>query len=274
MCPEAHIAQLLAEAHGQGFGSINVDLMYGLPRQETGTFQRTVETVVSWRPSRVALFGYAHVPWMRPHQRLMGEHELPGPRERVRLFATAAAVLEAAGYLHLGLDHFVLPTDELAVARIAGSLCRNFQGYSIRRATDLVGLGMSAIGRVAGTFLANHRKLRNYQSRASLGQIPVERAYTPTRREDAIASAIEAVMCHGRLDLEAAGIEWGGHVGLFGSDVWDRLLPLQEDGVVERCGESIHLTPVGRFVARHVAAALDPMITTEDLTRERFSRGL
>lgn len=273
-CPEARTAHVIAEAHALDFDSVNVDLMYGLPRQTVASFHRTVSAVAQWRPSRIALFGYAHVPWMRPHQRLLPEEELPDARERVRLFATAIAVLEANGYVHLGLDHFVLPTDALALARSAGKLYRNFQGYSIRRGRDLVGLGMSAIGFVAGTYLANHRRLSSYQNDLDRGRLPIERTYTSTERERAVAGAIDSVMCHGHLELERASADFGGPDALYGVGVWDRLEMLEADGLIVRSGASIEVTPAGRFVLRHVAAALDPMLGADVAAKERFSRGL
>jgi oxygen-independent coproporphyrinogen-3 oxidase len=274
LCSETMAAHVIAEAHALDFDSVNVDLMYGLPRQTVASFQHTVSTVAKWRPSRIALFGYAHVPWMRPHQRLLPEEELPSARERVRLFAAAIAVLEANGYVHLGLDHFVLPTDALALARSAGQLYRNFQGYSIRRGRDLVGLGMSAIGFVAGSYLANHRRLRSYQYELDGGRLPIERTYTPTRRERAVAGAIDAVMCHGHLELEHASAEFGGPDALYGAGVWDRLGLLEADGLIVRSGASIEVTPAGRVVLRHVAAARAPMLDDDDAAKERFSRGL
>ena len=267
-------AAVVSEARGLGFRSINVDLMYGLPRQTVETVRRTMTTVMEWRPDRIALFGYAHVPWMRPHQRLLPEEKLPDARARVELFAAAAAILEDAGYEHLGLDHFVLPDDDLAGARESGQLCRNFQGYSIRRADDLLGLGMSAIGQIAGTFLANQRKLAPYGDAIGRGEFPTERAYRPSPEQVAIARSIDELMCYGRLELDRFSAEFGGRESLYGGDLDARLGTLVEDGVVRRTDGAIEVTRIGRYVIRHVAAALDPMLTASDATAKRFSSGL
>ena len=272
--PAEAAAEVMAEAHELQFESINIDLMYGLPRQTVESFRQTVQQVASWRPNRISLFGYAHVPWMRPHQRLMPESELPPARERVRLFTTAADLLNTHGYEHLGLDHFVLPCDALAQAKRDGRLYRNFQGYSIRRADDLIGLGMSAIGHVAGSFIANHRTLGEYQRMVSKGRFPTERAYIPTQAERAVADSINEVMCHGVLDFERVSAPFGGPQRLYGVSVVERLETLRTDGLIELDAHSLRVTPAGRFVLRHVAAALDPRLNAVQTAHERFSSGL
>jgi len=272
--PEHEAAKLVAEVQDLDFQSINLDLMYGLPGQTLESFRRTVDAVTRWRPDRIALFGYAHVPWMRPHQRLLPTEQLPTSRERIQLFAMAASILVDQGYHHLGLDHFVLPNDELAKARTQGTLFRDFQGYSIRRATDLLGLGMSAIGKISGTYLANQRRLRAYGDAVSAGNFPTERAFTPSAREIAIAKSIEDVMCYGQLDLNQYSDEFGGPMALYREDIHGRLQTLQEDKAIIISGARIEVTAAGRYVLRHIAAVLDPMVGHADGHQKQYSSGL
>ncbi len=272
--PEEEAADVLLEARELDFRSINVDLMYGLPGQTVASFRRTIDVVAAWRPERIALFGYAHVPRMRPHQRLLPEGQLPSPRERIQLFATAANLLGEYGYVHLGLDHFVLPTDDLAEARSSGLLYRNFQGYSIRYADDLLGLGLSAIGHIAGTFLVNHRQLRAYGHAIEKDGLATERTYTPTPEQRAIAQSINAVMCYGHLDLLQVSESFGGPEILYGHDIYEKLNNLREDGALVLEDDNIYVTPSGRYVLRHIAAALDPLLSSDKAKLQKFSNGL
>ena len=271
--PEAMVRACFDEARALGFASINLDVIYGLPYQTPETFRRTVETLAGWRPERLAVFGYAHVPWMRPHQRLLPEDALPGPRERLELFATAVEVLLSAGYEHLGLDHFVVPEDELARARRQRRLTRNFQGYSIRRAPELIGLGATAIGDFDGVYAQNQRGLQAWDEALAAGRLPVERGLRRTVAQEVLRRAIQGLMCYGDVDLaaaaEAAQLE---PEALFGAGVTERLDALAADGLVERSGWRLLVLEPGRLLLRNVAMALDPEQQREKPDGPRFSR--
>ena len=274
--PASEMNLLFAEAHDLNFKSINVDLMYGLPRQTADSFKQTVLRVISFRPQRISLFGYAHVPWMKPHQLLIKESELPSPLNRIILFTIAADLLQESGYEHLGLDHFVLPEDTLVQAKNNGKLYRNFQGYSIRKSDNLIGIGMSAIGQVQGTFLANHRRLGKYQAALTVGHMPIERSYTPSKRERVISESINQIMCYGELNVETASTCFGGIKSLYGVSVFKKLEALRADQLIEFDGRVLKVSPSGKYFLRHVAAALDPRIETEDLNGAQcqYSSGL
>jgi oxygen-independent coproporphyrinogen III oxidase len=274
--PAEEMNKLFLEAHDLKFKSINVDLIYGLPRQTAESFKQTVIEVINMRPQRISLFGYAHVPWIKPHQLLMNASELPSSTDRIIMFTMAADLLKESGYEHLGLDHFVLPEDTLAQAKQNGSLYRNFQGYSVRKSQNLIGLGMSAIGEVQGTFLANHRRLGKYQASISVGHMPIERVYKPSKSERAIANSINEIMCHGKLDLENLSMSFGGVKSLYGVSVFQKLEALRADQLIEFDGRHLKVNPIGRYVLRHIAAALDPMIETEasEESQVQYSRGI
>ena len=272
--PEATVETIVEDARALSFDSVNLDLMYGLPHQSPASFANTVETVINWRPDRLAVFGYAHVPWIRPHQRLLPVSALPTAATRIELFATAADLLAEHGYQHLGLDHFVLPTDELAVAKRTGKLTRNFQGYSVQRSKDLVGIGMTAIGDIGGAYLANHRSLQRHRACVMASELPVERGLRRTPREEVIRAAIIKLMCHDTVDLEAvvSGVDTAPNI--FGSGVTERLDALAADGIIERSGWRVRVTAMGRFFLRHVAGAVDPAFGSATDTGPRFSQAL
>jgi len=269
--PEADVHALFDEARALAFASVNLDLIYGLPHQTPASFRRTVEALAGWRPDRLSVFGYAHVPWMRPHQRALPEDALPGPRARLELFSAAVEVLLGAGYEHLGLDHFVLPDDELALARRERRLTRNFQGYSVARATDLLGLGVTAIGDVEGVYLGNHRALPDWEGALAGGGLPVARGLVRTPEQERRRRAIHGLMCYGDVDLEAAA---GGAepAVLFGGELRERLEVLAQDGLIDLSGWRVQVTGPGRFLLRNVAMALDPELTGRPGAGPRFSR--
>jgi len=190
-------------ARAAGFSSINVDLCYGLPEQTEKTFADTVEAVVDMRPDRVALFGYAHVPWLRPRQRLIDAASLPRADLRLRLVADAHARMAAAGYVAIGFDHFALPGDSLARAAEAGTLHRNFQGYTTTRTDAVVGLGLSAISDLPEAYAQNARSLRDYYAAVDEGRLPTERGVARTVDDRVRGDLIRRVMCEFRLDLPA-----------------------------------------------------------------------
>ena len=246
-----------------GFRGINLDLIYGLPFQRLDTFRRTLEEVLALRPDRVALYAYAHVPWMRPAQASFDRRGFPraGPAERLELLREAVRALGAAGYLHLGMDHFALPDDELALARERGALHRNFQGYTVRRAEGLLGLGPSAISDLAAVYAQNGRDLAEWRAPLEQGRLATVRGWELSHEDELRRDAILAVMTGRALSGEFLAAR---------PEVGARLEPLAADGLV-RFGPdgACEATPAGRFFLRNLAMTLDAYLP--EARERRFS---
>ena len=242
---------LLELARRLGYRGINVDLIYGLPLQRRESFAATIAEVLSQRPDRIALYSYAHVPWMRPGQGGFERHELPmpTPAEKMGLFTTALDAVTEAGYRYIGMDHFALPDDELALALERGTLHRNFQGYTVRRADDLLGLGQSSISDLMGVYAQNEKDNALYEAAGREGRLATVRGYELTADDERRRRAILDIMCRGRLEGEAA-IGFEGEIA--------SLAPLEARGLVERPGGSaLVVTPLGRLFLRNIAMAFD-----------------
>jgi oxygen-independent coproporphyrinogen-3 oxidase len=242
--------------HEAGIPAINFDLMYGLPHQTVDRVLRSVEAALSLRPARLALFGYAHVPWMKRHQRLIDEATLPGPLERAAQLKAAAARLGDAGYVAIGLDHFALPDDALALARREGRLRRNFQGYTTDIAPVLVGLGASAISSLPQGYVQNAVPISAYRHAIKDGRLAVARGIAH-RAEDRLRGAIiERLMCDLEVDLDAVCGRFGWPAHLLQPDL-EALAPLAADRLIEISGHAIRVTPRGRPFVRVACAVFD-----------------
>jgi oxygen-independent coproporphyrinogen-3 oxidase len=269
--PHEQVAALMDDARALGFASINVDLIYGLPKQTPTSFARTVEQVARLKPARIALYAYAHLPQRFRPQRRIHTSDLPLPGERVRMLGDAIAGFLGHGYTYIGMDHFALPDDALAVAKRQGRLHRNFQGYSTQPDCDLVALGVSAIGRVGATYSQNHKTLDEYYDALHQGRLPVARGLALTRDDLLRRAVIMALMCQGRVEYES--IELAHLVDFheyFGTEL-QRLQPLVELGLVDVGPEAIEVTATGWFFIRAVAMVFDKHLQAAQL-RERFSR--
>jgi oxygen-independent coproporphyrinogen-3 oxidase len=254
-----------------GFEGINIDLCYGLPQQTEETFAKTVDEVITLRPDRIALFGYAHVPWHKPKQKLIVVSTLPGVDLRLRLVADAHARLAAAGYVPIGFDHFALPGDALAVAARAGHLHRNFQGYTTTRTDALVGLGLSAISDLPGGYAQNARTLADYQGALDEGRLPTERG-APRSAEDRLrGDLIRRIMCTFRLDRadveRAHGIDFPS---AFAPEL-RALAGLETQGLVTVSDAAVELTELGRLFVRNVAVVFDAYRGAKPAEPARFS---
>ncbi len=239
-----------------GIGHINLDLMYGLPLQTVEGVEAAVDRAATLKPSRVAVFGYAHVPWMKRHQRLIRDADLPATAERAAQFAAAAARLGDHGYRAIGLDHFALPDDELAMALDDGTLHRNFQGYTTDSASTLLGFGASSISQLPQGYTQNCTPLRHYARAVTAGTLATTRGLALSDDDRIRATIIERLMCDQGADLEALGQR-------FGFDGWDfqpeleALSDLASDGLVEIDGLRIAVTGAGRPFIRAVCAVFD-----------------
>lgn len=239
-----------------GVTSINFDLIYGLPHQTVQSCVDTVRQAVELSPERFAVFGYAHVPAFKKHQRLIDEAALPDAAQRNEQAEAVAEELVNCGYVRIGLDHFALPGDELAVASSAGTLHRNFQGYTTDDCATLIGLGASAIGRLPSGYYQNHVALGRYAERVASGVLPTAKGYMLTGEDKLRARVIERLMCDFEVDLPKLAEESGYESG-FLLDRNDRLQALVSDGVVTIEEGRVVVSRSSRFMVRAVAAAFD-----------------
>ncbi len=241
---------------GHGIGRINMDLMYGLPLQTVPGVIDMAEKAITLRPNRIALFGYAHVPWMKPHQKLIPDETLPDTKARWEQADAVSARLVEAGYVAIGLDHFALPDDELSLARASGRLHRNFQGYTVDQAATLVGFGASAISSLAEGYVQNVSSIGAYSKSALAGHLPVARGVAIDAEDRLRGEVIERLMCDLEIDL---GVICSAH-GKPGDHFRDEMAALgalQTDGIIRIDGAHISVTARGRPLVRLVAAAFD-----------------
>ncbi|MEX6503663.1 oxygen-independent coproporphyrinogen III oxidase [Pseudomonas zhanjiangensis] len=267
---EEQIYQLVASAREVRFKSISVDLIYGLPLQTVASFDVTLSKIIALRPDRIAAYSYAHLPELVRAQRLIRREDMPPPERKLELLELTIARLTAAGYVYIGMDHFALPDDELALARANGTLQRNFQGYSTHADCDLIGLGVSSIGKVGDSYSQSVKELSQYYARLDQGLLPVHRGYRLSADDRLRREVISDLMCHGRVDY--AKIE-AGHGIDFAEYFAESLAKLDEqvaDGLVEIRDDALVLLPQGQLMMRSVAMAFDAYLGGAQ--KGRFSR--
>jgi oxygen-independent coproporphyrinogen-3 oxidase len=269
--PLADVQALMQAARDLRFESINVDLIYGLPLQTPTSFARTVEQVGLLRPDRIALYAYAHLPQRFKPQRRIHAAELPSPAHRIGMLSGAIGGFLAQGYEYIGMDHFALPGDALAVAKRHGRLHRNFQGYSTQSEGDLIGLGVSAIGRVGATYSQNAKTLDEYYDALRQRQLPVVRGLTLSRDDLVRRSVIMALMCQGRLDFESIELAHLVNMREYFRNELGELDALADLGLLEHEPGAIEVTPLGWYFVRAIAMVFDRHLQGDRL-RERFSR--
>ena len=248
---------VLAACRRHGMRSINVDLLYGLPRQTSRGFDRTLDTVIGARPDRIAVYGYAHLPNLFKPQRQIDAADLPAPEAKLALLELAIAKLTAAGYDYIGMDHFALPDDDLAVAQRRGRLHRNFMGYTTHADTDLVGLGVSAISHVGSSFSQNPRDVASWSAAIDAGRLPVCRGLRLSGDDEIRADLIQHLMCHGEVPVAALERRHGIVFADYFADACARLRPLVEDGLAIVGPERIAATSRGRLLLRNIAMCFD-----------------
>jgi oxygen-independent coproporphyrinogen-3 oxidase len=264
--------EVIARASGwlreAGVASINLDLMYGLPEQQTEDVLATLDSVLTLKPDRIALFGYAHVPWMKPHQRLIEEARLPGTEERLDQSQAASRSLLAAGYQAIGIDHFSLPHDALAVAVREGRLKRSFQGYTDDPARALVGLGASSISSTPAGYWQNQTTELAWRTAVTEGRLPVARGVALSEDDRLRARIIERLMCDFEVDLAEIGEMRGLSILRAASDT---VAGLEREGLVTEHGARLKMTDRGRPFVRLLAAAFDPYLDVEATRHARVS---
>ncbi|HET6413326.1 MAG TPA: oxygen-independent coproporphyrinogen III oxidase [Anaeromyxobacter sp.] len=269
---EAETAELVRAARENGFLGVNLDLIYGLPYQTKESWGRTLERILAIGPDRMAVFGFAYVPWAKPHQRLLPKEALPGAEERVELFLAAVEAFTAKGYRLIGLDHFATESDELARALEAGTLFRNFQGYTVRPADDTVAFGITAISDVGGAYAQNVHKLRDWTALVLERKLPVERGAALSNDDLLRRHAINQVMCQLRLDLRQIESRFGEDArAALQADLDGSREELEGDGLVTFDGDVLRVTPLGQLLVRNVAMIFDAYLKRASGERQ-FSR--
>ena len=261
---------------GAGMRSVNIDLIYGLPGQSLDGFRKTLDTVVAMRPDRLAVYSYAHLPHIYKPQTQIDDALLPDPDTKLALLQAAVEQLTAAGYVYIGMDHFALPDDELALAQARGGLHRNFMGYTTHADSDLVGLGVSAISHIGGSFSQNPRDLPSWETALDAGRLPVFRGMRMDEDDEIRADLIQSLMCQGEVRVRAFQERHGiGFAEYFAADL-QRLWPLADDGLVEVGPDAIRATPRGRLLLRNIAMCFDRYLDQTSVidARPRFSRAI
>jgi oxygen-independent coproporphyrinogen-3 oxidase len=253
-----------------GFQSVNIDLIYGLPFQTPVSFAKTLDEILSLKPDRFAVFNYAHVPWIKPAQKILKVESLPTPETKLELLKLTIEKLTSEGYVYIGMDHFARAEDELAVAQRQKTLQRNFQGYSTRGGSDIYAFGMSSISQAEGFYWQNHKELPEYYGAINAGKVPVHRGYLMTEEDKLRRTTIMRLMCDLGLDYPAMsklmGIDFKEH---FAAEI-DSLDDLEADGLLLKTPDGLHVTDLGRLLVRNIAIRFDAYANTRK--ENRFSK--
>jgi oxygen-independent coproporphyrinogen-3 oxidase len=269
--PAEQVFSLVEAARRLNFESVNVDLIYGLPMQTPESFTRTLAQIVELRPNRIALYGYAHLPERFKPQRRISEYELPAAQDKITMLSCALTAFMNAGYVYVGMDHFALPNDDLAIAKRQGRLHRNFQGYSTQPDCDLISLGVSAIGRVGATYSQNAKTIEEYYDHLDQGHFPVVRGLALSRDDLVRRAVIMAIMCQGALQYESIELACMIDFKSYFASELEALKTLESAGMVVLEDNGLQVTDTGWFFVRAVAMLFDRYLQT-DRNRARFSK--
>ncbi|QTP57367.1 oxygen-independent coproporphyrinogen III oxidase [Billgrantia antri] len=266
---EEQVVELVAAAREAGFQSVSVDLIYGLPLQTVASFDATLAKIIALRPDRIAAYSYAHLPELFKAQRLIRPEDMPPPERKLELLELTIRRLTAAGYVYIGMDHFALPDDELSLARENGTLQRNFQGYSTHADCDMIGLGITSIGKVGDSYSQNVKETAQYQAHLEAGRLPVMRGYRLNDDDRLRRDVINALMCHGRIDFAAIEARHDVVFRDYFADALAQLEEMQADGLLTISDGAIEVLPAGRLMMRNMAMAFDAYLKPEE---NRYSR--
>jgi oxygen-independent coproporphyrinogen III oxidase len=272
--PLGMTAELIAHSRALGFESINVDLIYGLPYQTADRFARTVDEVLALGPDRIALFSYAHVPWIRKQQGSLAA-SLPEGMEKFRIFCAAIEKFLRAGYQYIGMDHFSKPDDELAIAQRQRTLHRNFQGYTTKAGADLYGMGVSAISAIGSTYAQNYRELSRYTEAVERRGTATMRGYRLSEDDRLRRALITRLLCHAVICRSEISREFGIDFDDYFAPELTRLHPFLEDRLIELTPDEIRVTFLGRIFIRNLAMIFDPYLEKQHLAEQPlFSKTL
>jgi oxygen-independent coproporphyrinogen III oxidase len=269
--PYEQVESLVNASRQLKFESINMDLIYGLPKQTMKSFYRTLDQVLTLRPDRIALYAYAHLPErFKPQRRIISE-DLPSAANKINMLSTAISRLMEAGYVYIGMDHFALADDDLAIAKRQGRLQRNFQGYSTQPECDLIGLGVSSIGRIGATYSQNAKTMEEYCDAIDQGHLPIVRGLGLTSDDLIRRTVIMSIMCQGEVQYESIELAYMIDFKSYFSHELEVIKPLQNAGMVTIDEMGIEVTQMGWFFVRAIAMVFDKYLQA-DKTRARFSK--
>ena len=266
--------EVIEACREHGMRSVNVDLIYGLPKQSLDGFGTTLDAVIAARPDRLAIYGYAHLPRLFAAQRRIASESLPAPERKLELLMLAIDRLTSAGYVYIGMDHFALPDDELAIARDAGTLHRNFMGYTTHAESDLIGFGVSAISHVGPTFSQNARDLAAWQAAISDGCLPVCRGMRMSGDDVVRADVIQRIMCDGEIHLRDVERRHRIVFDAYFRDALAALRPMADDGLVQVDANRIVVSSQGRLLLRNIAMCFDAYLDRQPTAPVQFSRAI
>ncbi len=269
---EAETFLVMNAARNEGFKSISIDLIYGLPFQNTASFLRTLEKIIAASPDRISIFNYAHLPTLFKPQRRIAEHDLPSPAEKLSILQHAIQTLTTSGYVYIGMDHFAKPNDELAIAQRNRTLYRNFQGYATHADCDLIGMGSTSIGKVGNSYSQNLKLLPEYYAAIDANKLAVFRGVALTDDDVLRRDVITQLICHFYLSIPA--IEAKYHINFidYFGNAWTGLAQFQIDGLLKYNEQSIEVLPVGKLMIRNICMLFDRYL--EESTHQRFSKVL
>lgn len=261
---------VLEAARSEGFKSVSIDLIYGLPHQSMDSFSKTLDKILAVKPERLSVFNYAHLPTLFKPQRRINEADLPTSSEKLAILQNTTNQLTEAGYVYIGMDHFALPNDELAIAQRNGSLYRNFQGYSTHADCDLIGLGITSIGKVGDSYSQNVKTLDEYYAQIDAGRIPVFRGIALSDDDKLRRAVITQLICHFTLDIQAIENKYSIDFNKYFSVEWSELETMQDDGLLEFSEQRIDILPAGRLLVRNICMTFDAYLRQNQ--EQRFSK--
>jgi len=270
--PEDLIREVYGWIRDQGFYSVNFDLMVGLPHQTPASFERTLDKVIAMAPDRFAVFNYAHVPWMKKHQKLIVEETLPQLEQRLALQKLTLEKLTSAGYIYIGMDHFAKPDDEIVKAQREKTLYRNFQGYTTHKNCDILAFGASAISQTDDVYAQNVKVLSEYRQLVEEGKLPVERGLRITQEDKLRRDAIARMMCDLELDKASFGNSWNIDFDSYFATALNELKDMESDGLVVLEKEKVRVTEAGRVFLRNIAMAFDNYLHQQADDKPRYSK--
>ncbi|MBI4535629.1 MAG: oxygen-independent coproporphyrinogen III oxidase, partial [Ignavibacteriae bacterium] len=270
--PEEMTLNVLKWAAGLDFESTNIDLIYGLPYQTVESFEKTVRKLLHFNPDRIAVFNYAHVPWLKPHQRLIHTEDLPSPGEKLRILKMTIELLSSHGYRYIGMDHFAKPNDELSIAQKQKTLYRNFQGYSTKSGADLYGFGMSSISHFQNIYAQNDKTLPEYYKAIDCGDLATHVGYRMTEDDEIRKYVIMKLMCD--LDLEKRDVEerFGIDFDEYFAQALSELEEFEQDGLVTMSPKKLTINRAGRLLLRNIAMCFDAYLDKIGKEKPVFSR--
>ena len=270
---EAEVAELVNTSRALGFQSLNLDLIYGLPKQSCDSFASTLDTIIQLRPDRISLFNYAHMPHLFKSQRQINAAELPEPQEKLRILHNSIEQLQSAGYVYIGMDHFALPDDELCTAQRHGTLQRNFQGYSTHGDCDLLAFGVSSISSLGGVFVQNHKEINAYQNALQNNQLAFDKGLILSRDDLIRRKVINQLICQFELDFKAVENQCAIRFADYFAAELAALERLAEDGLLTLNDAGIKVSNPGRLLIRSVCMIFDAYLKkVEESPQPRYSR--